>query len=74
MTDNELQELKKVAAQFFTTIVLIHCRELYRDELSDEMRRINSELEELNDKLLADTKEIGAFVLKLCCNRTDKED
>ena len=39
-------------------------KELNRDELSDEMRRIDSELEELNEKLLADTKKIGEFILK----------
>ena len=71
MTNDELHELKKVTNSFFSTVVLLYCRETYRDELSDEISRIDSELEELNDKLLADTKKIGALILKFFCTKEE---
>lgn len=64
LTDDALKTLKELSTHFFTILTLVVAREKYQDELSSEMRRIDSELEELRQQLTDKTKEIGELILK----------
>lgn len=65
MTDDERKELKKLSMEFFTCMALIVAREKYQEELSSELQRIDSELEQLSQQLTDKTKEIGELILKV---------
>ena len=64
MTDEDIKELKRLTNHFFYILALIHGRTIYRDELSADMRRIDSELEELDQEFTDCTKKIGEYLLK----------
>lgn len=70
MRQATIRTLKSQAEEYFSLLTLLRCREAYRDELADELRRIDCEIEDLDAKLLASMKNVGATVLKLYCRKS----
>ncbi|MBR0288579.1 MAG: hypothetical protein IJQ82_06325 [Selenomonadaceae bacterium] len=70
MRQATIRTLKTQAAEYFSLLTLLRSREAYRDELADELSRIDCEIEDLDAKLLASMKNVGATVLKLYCRKS----
>lgn len=63
MTEEDTNTLKSYIMEFFLIVARSYGHEVYRDELADEMRRIDSELQELDQERLDCMKKIGLFLL-----------
>ena len=62
MTEEDTDTLKRYTMDFFLIVSRSYAHEVYRDELAAEMRRIDSELQELDQERLDCMKKIGLFI------------
>lgn len=65
MNQAAIHELKTQAKEYFSLLLMLRSREDYRDELADELRRVDDEIEDIDAKLLTRMRNIGTALLKL---------
>lgn len=65
MNQAAIHELKAQTQEYFSLLLMLRSHEDYRDELADELRRVNAEIEDIDAKLLTRMRNIGTALLKL---------
>ena len=65
MNQAAIHELKTQANEYFSLLLMLRSREDYRDELAEELRRVDAEIEDIDAKLLTRMRNIGTALLKL---------
>ena len=60
-----IRNLKAQAEEYFSLLCKLRSHEDYRDELADELRRINDEIADLDAQLLVSMKKVSQAILTL---------